>query len=716
MKKLSELNLQNKSLPRRKFLKFAAIISSTFFSSWNFLQIFFPSKARAGGFVPFAFVKSKLVAKDPYFKNTVLLLSGEGLNLAQNNTFLDSSSNNFTITRTGNVSQGSHSPLGGNWSVGFNGSTDYITTSVGSNINGTGDYTIEFWVYIQGTLSTTDSTSFFDSRPANNTAGVFIGIIYNTSAYISVAENASAYITSNTAYAKNTWTHIAVVRSGTSVTLYQNGVSVGTATNSSNHTCATYFIGKGYWSGAPILNGFISNFRILKGTALYSSSFTPSKSPLTAISNTVLLFCHTSRFCDGSSNNTTLTLNGPPQIHKFSPFTEVYSPTVNGGSAYFDGSGDYLTISDNANLRLGSSDFTIEAWVNYMTVQQCPIVAKWANTNGEFYFGTLGTSFSLLLSANGNTSSGYTTLSTTGFTIVANTWNHFAITRQGTTLSIYVNGVLNNTGTFSGSLFNGVNSVIMGQNPDNGQSFNGSVSSLRIVKGSALYTSNFTPSKIPLTAVTNTQLLCNFTNAGIYDSTGAHNIETLASAQISTNVKKFGSSSIYLNGTSYFQIVKASNLFNFGTENFTIECWFYHSAVSPGNFTTFLDQWYNNADPYFTVQFQGTGGTTPSFYLGGRSSFIAASAVTTSTWHHMAFVRNGTTISLYVDGVSVASVTSFTGNVGSGTDKLTIGAQSNSLSITGWMFIGYLDDIRITKGVARYTSNFTPPTEAFPTS
>ena len=89
--------------------------------------------------------------KDPDFNQTVLLLHGDGTNGAQNNTFLDSSTNNFTITRNGNTTQGTFSPFSlsdGYWSNFFDGTNDRLT--IADNVvlrPGTGNFTIEAWVY-----------------------------------------------------------------------------------------------------------------------------------------------------------------------------------------------------------------------------------------------------------------------------------------------------------------------------------------------------------------------------------------------------------------------------------------------------------------------------------------------------------------------------------------------------------------------------------------
>ena len=213
----------------------------------------------------------------------------------------------------------------GSGSLSFNGSSQYLTWPSGSNVAfGTGNFTIECWIY----LTSSPTTNFiFDFRDASHTtAPVFLwgditsGVLY----WDSNGGGSSVISASGATWNTNTWYHVAYVRNGTTGTIYQNGVSVGSGTDSTNYsvTPTTSSIGARYASTFYYFPGYISNLRIVKGTAVYTSSFTPPTSPLTAITNTNLLLNTVSgaQFADSSSTSATITATGSPSWNQLSPF------------------------------------------------------------------------------------------------------------------------------------------------------------------------------------------------------------------------------------------------------------------------------------------------------------------------------------------------------------------------------------------------------------
>jgi len=122
--------------------------------------------------------------------------------------------------------------------------------------------------------------------------------------------------------------------------------------------------------------------------------------------------------------------------------------------------------------------------------------------------------------------------------------------------------------------------------------------------------------------------------------------------------------------------------------------------VLGGTWTTgSSDEWLVQIENNGTMRFLTSAGT--SFYTAG---------ITTGAWYHFAAVRNGSTVTLYVNGSSVGSYTN-SNSIGSTSKTLYIGVQNNGAA---WPWNGYIDDLRITKGAARYIGNFTPPVARMP--
>jgi hypothetical protein len=236
--------------------------------------------------------------------------------------------------------------------------------------------------------------------------------------------------------------------------------------------------------------------------------------------------------------------------------------------------------------------------------------------------------------------------------------------------------------------------------------FNGYLTDLRVVNGSALYTANFTPPTAPLQPVTNTVFLLPGNNAAIYDRTASIDLETVGNTQTVTNVRRLGAGSMYFDGTGDYLLAPTSPNLAFGTGNFTIECWV--NRASSGSVTHLID-------------FRGSNnnGSNPVFYwqtnnfiyytndnTSGDNQIQTSNAITSSSgWVHLAIVRSGSTLTVYVNGVASGSTT-YTTNILGG-NPVTIASRYN----IGQSYNGYLDNLQITRGVALYTANFTPPVD-----
>ena len=655
---------------------------------------------------------------DPFFNAVTLLLSGNGTNGAQNNTFTDTSGNSISVARNGAPPQGTFSPFSrtaGYWSNYLSGTTSYLTLSSTDPMSfGTGAFTIEGWVLTgERSVSVGASRTILGNSGNGYTMQLYID---SSNGRLIFGNTGSTNIQGSSNIANNVWHHVVVVRDASgNIAIFVDGIREAVSTNSQNYASSTIYIGafdpaNGFW------NGYISNLRIVKGTAVYSptsTTLTVPITPLTAVTNTALLTCQANRFFDASANTYTVTPTSTVSVQVFSPFNPAtaYTTIANGGSIYFDGAaGTYLTFPNSSLFAFGTGAFTIEFWINM------------ALMNDKFILGGRSSIGTMLITTGGfsGTTAGvlrYVASSTivSSNVITDSGWHHCAIVRAaGNNVTLYVDGVSRGTGTdttnytaTSGTWYLGTNDVSPGGNIPTGY-----ISGLRIVKGTAVYTSNFTPPTAPPTAITNTSLLLNFTNAGVFDNAAMNDLTTVGSAQISTAQAKFGTGSISFNGTNSALTAPYSVLLNYGLAAFTIEFFVNFSDLSSNKII--LDTYTSAAAGGGYQIYWRLSGQSIAFYANGvvvaQSSF---NSHVTGTWYHVAVTRDSAnTLRIFIDGTQYASV-AYSSDINVATSAmLALGYQRTTG--TNW-FNGYLDDVRVTKGYARYTANFTPPTAALPT-
>ena len=662
-------------------------------------------------------------SSDPYFSNVSLLLQGDGSNGEQNNTFLDGSPSARTITRNGNTTQGSFSPYGTLWSNYFDGNGDAITVPDSSAFTlGSNNFTVELWFNAdavasqkgligQGNVSSPSTISFF------------LDIATTTPRFFVLSGSTEYNINSSTAVAAGTWYHIAGVRDGNTLRLFLNGVQVGTRSVTGvtiNDASTVLAVGRVGTTSGMDFKGYISNARVVNGTALYTSNFTPPTAPLTAISSTALLTCQSNRFVDNSANAFSVSRDGTPSVQRLNPFAPAspgYTTAVYGASGFFPpGSSQGSTAATPLGFSTFtlSGNFTVEYWL-YSTQRQ--------TTQGECVIGSdYGTSINQQIGIAYNTNQlfiydGSANRTSSGSVNPLGQWTHCAYVRSGSTVTFYINGVASGTATTSASL----QIACVGALGGYGGGPLGYLCDVRIVT-SALYSGNFTPPTSPVPSVSNTQLLLNFNNAKIIDNAMTNDVETAGSAQISTSVKKYGTGSIYFPGTSsdYITASYGTQQSVFLGKKFTIEFWLYRTSTESNQWIVESGQGYNAANGfligYYDFYSSGSiaiaGNGLGAYWFGGNTN------VATNTWYHVAVVGDGTNCVVYLNGNNIGSNTwpgggyegvLFNGiNVGAGFQDRT------SFSSPFVPFGGYIDGLRVTEGVARYTSNFTPPNAAFP--
>ena len=212
-----------------------------------------------------------------------------------------------------------------------------------------------------------------------------------------------------------------------------------------------------------------------------------------------------------------------------------------------------------------------------------------------------------------------------------------------------------------------------------------------------------------------TVLLCHFdggngSTAFTDSSSYANTLTGYNSAAQSTTQTKFGASSFLSaesNPTSPYVSMPNTHM-NFGVGSFTVELWYYYSSTDPPSSQgMFLD----NGGLGFTPAFGVSTANLTYFIAGGVDGPILAHGMSQNAWHHLAWVRNGSNISIFVDGVSIGGGTD-TQNANPASGAVAV-INSYTAALGSYSCGGFIDEIRVSKGVARYTGNFTPPAAPF---
>lgn len=634
---------------------------------------------------------------------------------------VDASTIGRTVTEYADATSTAYTPYHpGGYSTYFDGSGDYLQIPDNNGFELDGDFTIECWFYRSAVVSGTYSSIIGGNGSTSNGWNIYIT---NSNGAISFFHS-SFLLTYVEGVQNDTWYHVAVTRSGTDLKLFVNGIERQAITNSSTFNQNSQNLGTriGYdISANGYFNGYIRDVRVVKGTAVYTSAFTPPTAPLTAITNTELLTCHLPYIADKSTNNHVITVAGNTSTTRFSPYDyEVgYTKADHGGSVYFDGAGDYIDVPAVTDLRHDQGDWTMELWYYPITTSSAIMLSCmgqylsalnfscYTNTNGSLGYEAGSGGWSAAAAYNG-----------TAGALTAKKWHHIVYTRHNGNLRAYVNGVLNISA--DGATF-GVNanlSNIIGSNFNTGLYAYGYISDYRFVQGTAVYTAAFTPPTEPLTAITNTKLLTCTNKNSIWDASGARELITVGGTAAASNTQRqfTSSSAIVYDGNSDYLEIPANDFFNFGTDDFTMETWVH--AVATGNsypsFMSSITGWSAGANGH---RFDNTGYANKfAFYVngfGGRSSGNPFMHTTNNfshdTWYHYAVTRSGNTFRMFIDGVLEDTQTS------SGSLNIGLGGFRSGWSFDGanGYFNGYIQDMRITRGLARYTSSFTPTTAEF---
>ncbi len=415
-------------------------------------------------------------------------------------------------------------------------------------------------------------------------------------------------------------------------------------------------------------------------------------------------------FSDTSPTPKTVTTQGGAVIS-----TNTYR--FGAASGYFPGSADGLVVYTFPAP--GTSDLTIEGWLKPIAAN-CQPYARVVQMGSNNYSGGLwiireGTTNPVRLYIQGYSGGAYINLvDVNALTLPDDRFTHFALVRKGDAWKLYINGI--DTGTGSTNAYSISETILrLGQNNLSGEEYAGYMDDIRITYA-ARYNGNFTPPEQQLGQFiydvveepywTSVASLLNFNGTDAspaFTDAKGKTWTANGNAQIDTAQSKYGGAAGLFDGTGDYISTPDHADFDFGAGDFTIEAWIRVNAFASGagivaKGTSGVDGYtlsLTNVSPYQKiVLFMTSLGKV----IEGTTSLASA------TWYHIALVRKGNVFTLYLNGVSEGSYTSSASLTASG-DEVRAGVARDGTSF----FNGHLDDLRITKGIARYVENFTPP-------
>ena len=372
--------------------------------------------------------------------------------------------------------------------------------------------------------------------------------------------------------------------------------------------------------------------------------------------------------------------------------SEAGDPTIeNIGNFYnssfaLDGTGDYVYINDSSEFSMGTDDFTLEMWIYPKSTHNGKLV--FAHTSGSSY-GWANLYFSNGVLELYSSSNGSSWISGLGPLVIGtpklNEWSHVAVTRSGNTFRVFHNGVLTGTATSSASLMNSTGQLQIGAR--NGtDNFTGNFQDLRIYKGVAKYTEDFTVGS------TNPDVL----------------LDTPSGVSYKTKLDEIEQGSVSFNGTSDYLVIPASEDFNFEENDWTIEMYVYFEDF---NQEMALIDWSNNG--------ASTGSPAGRLFLdhdqyGGylqwyKDSTVVGVAYRTAVkereWTHISWHRDAPEQSGQQNAMRIVANGKHVGGTSQGTNNV-YGTSAGDLWIgrdtAGNYFRGKISNLRITKGTVVY--------------
>ncbi len=607
----------------------------------------------------------------------------------------------FVKTTTPVVSQGNIQATAESFKFGkylsLDGNGDYLSLPTSSEWDlGAKDFTVDFWVNPKGLSG---DSSFVSLGTVQN--GLSVGLYGNE---MLVYFSSTQYFNLGVVTRFDEWQHVALVRSGNYLKVFVNGRQVGQDLNITGRTINNPASGLmlGYRAGHNVwMNGAMDEVRFSDG-ARWTANFTPPTQEYTIDSNT--MFLH--HFDDVKRWESHRDLNIPiPQNLSVAKNGNVALATAAsnfGGYAVFDGSADYIELSDNAAWNVSDGDFTVEMNFKTDAIGSTQFLALWDYQNGSNYNGFQispdGKIYGFFRSGWGDVISLQSLAP-----VQAGQWYHLAISREGNVFRLFLNGILQATDVYAGgAIADSANPLRLGtcRFESYVHDFRGSMDEFRLSKGIARYKADFTPSTEAFALDRYTILLNHFDNLSQIQHVPSTEIISFGNATTFSPDGAFNEA-LRFDGVNDALKVYGGEALNFGQKDFTIDFRLKFESIQNGQFQTFLSR--NNASD---IRISRNGSNQLEVYLEGTQYLFGEFKPATNQWYHLGVTRENGQLRMYVDGVARSEVYMSTENM-QGTASMNLGVIYNSD-----YFRGLMDEFRVSD-VARWNTNFMVPTQAY---
>lgn len=612
----------------------------------------------------------------------------------------------------------------------FNANLDKLTYAGDpENINISADFTLEFWL-----KPTSWGQTVIQTVMSNRTEQSLGWCIFKNSDSVD-CRRLTFRSTSGTLVSSdvtnNVWQHWALVRSGSTLSWWKNG-KIDTSTTSPPGSLlggTPFSLGTGKTGGSLSERNSaqfeISNLRIIKGTALYASTFTPQV-PLSVVANTTFLLpvADSATSLLETVSGSTLTSNSVeftnlgPVINTST--TTLITPVQGGGS--FNGTNQYLTAPIGSST-FGSGDFTAECWFYKTSATACTLLNN-ATGNADNSYWFIGSYVDGHCQFTIRNAAGQTNLVGT-ITTALNTWVHVAVVRISGVCSLYINGVFDNSATITTTITARTTNIGSFQYTGFVDFFPGYITNVRLVTGLAVYTGNFTVPTKPLAkeqnAGTNIQaittqtslltlqnpltLVDNSSLASTINNTGGVTIASTYSPTWTPYATTLTAGGFKFTGAAseYYTLPALNTVFEFGTGDFSIELWVYITKSQTGYIYDTRPTTTQGA--YATLYYSSTAGWI-SYDTDSFSRLTAP--VSLNRWYHVAVCRISGITKMYLNGTQSGS--SYTSNSSYLTSSSPTNIGASTYTTGAAPFAGQISNLRVVKGLAVYTGNFSVPT------